>query len=152
MATAEELEASHADIQYTCAGPSVLTAEHRLAGQEKRDALLKAFDVPALAAMMLGLDSVLHCVPASLTQRAKDADPDLALADVADGINRCLSARLGCGQDLKPIILGVGFDGEEHEAECPKCGNRFDWRSATSDEAAATKAERDAAALAAALG
>lgn len=151
MPTNEELLASHKPIAYTCAGPTVLPEEKRLAGQAKRDALVAAVDLAGLTAMMLALDSVMKCVPGTVSRRAKDADPGLTVDEVVDGINRCLSARVGCGEDLKPIILAPGFDGEEHEAACPKCGNRFDWRAALSDENAATKAARDAAALDAAL-
>jgi predicted RNA-binding Zn-ribbon protein involved in translation (DUF1610 family) len=37
----------------------------------------------------------------------------------------------GCGANLTTLIAAVPADGENHEVECPKCGNKATVRKAT---------------------
>jgi hypothetical protein len=131
--TNDELVAVQATLSYRCAGPYVLTDAQREKGQKKRDALMAAGDPAAVVAYIRALDRVLHAVPA-------DFDDDHPTDEtLTDAMGRLLGLRAGCGQDLKPLILAGGFDGEVHEGTCPKCGLAFDWRAALSDEEAETK-------------
>jgi len=33
--------------------------------------------------------------------------------------------RLGCGEDVTPVIEAVMADGQDHEIQCPKCSMRI---------------------------
>lgn len=69
----------------------------------------------------------LHAAGVTAEQEGATADELEGLALARQQVEAGIARR--CGADLTAIIAGAPFDGQVHEAACPRCGNRFDWRA-----------------------
>jgi hypothetical protein len=66
---------------------------------------------------------------------AEGADPRFLIStllaegmhDQANQIDTVLRAT--CGYDINELIIEGGFDGDEHQQECPWCGTKLSWRA-----------------------
>jgi hypothetical protein len=155
--TRDEIIEAQTAIQWRCQGEPLLTRAYQSAATTRYEALITAGDGEGVCRFIESLDAVpiLACAP--IEYRGARAAQGCARAGgcsdaVGPDLETCTGALAalitktrGCGEDLKPTIQGVPFDGQVHRAVCPRegCHVEHEWRAALCDE------ERDAGVAAA---